>query len=147
MKNLRNYTIIAISGILIGRYVLQPKPTVQIKEVVKYVKEKEKVNKKNRRVVVVETKKPDGSSTKETVITEGSETVVSTTVNKDSKSSSKVEYTRGISFGVLAVSNVAEFRKNPDFGFVLTVPVIGNLSFVTTGDTSRRVGVGIALEF
>lgn len=147
MKKIRNYIIIAISGVLVGRYVLQPKPTVQIKEVVKYVKEKEKVNKKNRKIVVVETKKPDGSSTKETVITEGTETVVSTTVNKDSEISSKTEYSKGITFGVLAVSDVAQFRKNPDVGFILSVPVIGNLSFVTTGDTSKRIGVGLSLEF
>ncbi len=147
MKKIRNYIIIAISGVLVGRYVLQPKPSVQIKEVVKYVKEKEKVNKKNRKIVVVETKKPDGSSTKETVITEGTETVVSTTVNKDSEISSKTEYSKGITFGVLAVSDVAQFRKNPDVGFILSVPVIGNLSFVTTGDTSKRIGVGLSLEF
>lgn len=147
MKKIRNYIIIAISGVLVGRYVLQPKPSVQIKEVVKYVKEKEKVNKKNRKIVVVETKKPDGSSTKETVITEGTETVVSTTVNEDSEISSKTEYSKGITFGVLAVSDVAQFRKNPDVGFILSVPVIGNLSFVTTGDTSKRIGVGLSLEF
>jgi len=147
MKKIINYIIIAISGVLVGRYVLQPKPTVQIKEVVKYVKEKEKVNKKNRKIVVVETKKPDGSSTKETVITEGTETVVSTTVNKDSETNSKTEYSKGITFGVLAVSDVAQFRKNPDVGFILSVPVIGNLSFVTTGDTSKRIGVGLSLEF
>jgi len=147
MKKIRNYIIIAISGVLVGRYVLQPKPSVQIKEVVKYVKEKEKVNKKNRKIVVVETKKPDGSSTKETVITEGTETVVSTTVNKDSETNSKTEYSKGITFGVLAVSDVAQFRKNPDVGFILSVPVIGNLSFVTTGDTSKRIGVGLSLEF
>lgn len=147
MKKIRNYIIIAISGVLVGRYVLQPKPSVQIKEVVKYVKEKEKVNKKNRKIVVVETKKPDGSSTKETVITEGTETVVSTTVNEDSEISSKTEYSKGITFGVLAVSDVAQFRKNPDVGFILSVPVVGNLSFVTTGDTSKRIGVGLSLEF
>ena len=58
-KTIRNYTVVAISCILVGRYVLQPKK--QTKEVVKIVEVEKKVKeeKKKIRTEIKETVKKD----------------------------------------------------------------------------------------
>ena len=75
MQLIKKYTTLAIVSIIsfaVGRYVLQPKTTVETKEIIKYVtvyKEK-KEEKKKKKTTVTERTNPDGTKEVITVITE-----------------------------------------------------------------------------
>ena len=147
MKQYRNYIVIGICCLLVGRYVLQPKQEVEIREVVKYIEKKEENTKTKKKIVKKETTKPDGSTTSETTIIEDSSSNSSSTVAQTRESYKKEKTSRGISFGVLAIKDIAEFRKATDVGVLLSVPVLGSISIVTTADSSKRVGLGLSVEF
>ena len=143
MKGLFNKTtiIVAISGLLIGRYVLTPKPKVITKEVVKVVEVEKKQTKKKK--VTTETVNSDGSSTTQTTETEDTttETVTDTTRTKDTKSKS------GITLGMLAIKDTSNLSGPLHYGATLSVPLAGSLSVTGLATTSKQVGVGLAIEF
>lgn len=146
-SHIRNYTIIAISCLLIGRYVLQPKQqvkeVVKVVEVEKRVKEEKKRSRKETKVVV----KPDGSKETTTVITEDTDT--KETGSKESKVDKTLVAKKGsgITLGVMALKQLDRFSDKPEFGVLTAVPVFGSISVVGTADTTKRVGLGLAMEF
>jgi hypothetical protein len=143
MKGLFNKTtiIVAISGLLIGRYVLTPKPKVITKEVVKIVEVEKKQTRKKK--VTTETVNSDGSSTSRTTETEDttSETVTDTMASKNTKSKS------GITLGMLAIKDTSNFSSPFQYGATLSVPLAGSLSVTGLATTSKQIGVGLAIEF
>jgi hypothetical protein len=141
MKKYLNYAIIAITALLIGRFVLQPKP--KVKEVVKYVEKKEETKKTKKTTRTRETKNPDGSSQTETEVVEDSTSNSSSTIASEK---SKV-ISKGVSVGILALKDLDRFSEKLEYGAVVSVPVFGSLSVIGSADTTKRVGLGIALEF
>lgn len=143
MKGLFNKTtiIVAISCLLIGRYVLTPKPKVITKEVIKIVEVEKKQTKKKK--VTTETVNSDGSSTTQTTETEDSttETVTNISNTKDTKSKS------GITLGMLAIKDTSNFASPVHYGATLSVPLAGSLSVIGLATTAKQVGVGLAIEF
>lgn len=144
---IRNYTIIAISCLLIGRYVLQPKQ--QVKEVVKVVEVEKRVKeeKKKTRTEIKEKKNTDGSVETVTVIVEDSAT--KETGSKETKLDKTLVASsgKGITLGVLAIKDVANFSNQTEVGVLTAIPVFGSISVVGTADTTKRVGLGLAMEF
>jgi hypothetical protein len=103
-----------------------------------------KKEKKRKVTTVKETTNTDGSSTVDTVIEEDS----------SSDSQSSISYSEEVKFkkanvtiGVLALKDIGKFSEKTNFGVVAASPLIGNLSIVGTLDTTKRIGVGLALEF
>lgn len=141
MKQYLNYGIIAIIALLVGRFVLQPKP--KIKEVVKYVEKKEETKKTKKTTRTRERKNPDGSSQTETEVVEDSTSNSSSTIASEK---SKV-ISKGISIGILALKDLDRFSEKLEYGAVVSVPVFGSLSVIGSADTTKRVGLGVALEF
>lgn len=146
MKSLKNYlllVVIALTSFFVGHYIVAPKK--EIKEVVKYVTvevEKKQTKKTTR---VSETKKPDGTTSTETTIVEetSSNTSTSTSSSKETYIASK----RGLIIGVSALKDLDRFQDKTQVGATIVVPVIGNLFVTGSLDTSKRVGLGLALEF
>ena len=141
-KQYRASFIVGIIALLVGRFVLQPYS--QTKEVVKYVEVEVKKERKRKVTTVKETTNTDGSSTIDTTIEEDS----------SSDSQSSISYSDEIKFkkanitiGVLALKDIDKFSEKTNFGVVAVSPLIGNLSIVGTLDTTKRIGVGLALEF
>lgn len=143
MKGLLNKTtvIVAISCVLIGRYVLTPKPKVIVKEVVKIVEVEKKQTKKKK--VTTATTNPDGSSTTQTTETE--DTTSETTTNIASTTTTKTK--SGLTLGLLAIKDVSSFSSPLQYGATISVPLAGSLSVVGLATTSKQVGVGLAIEF
>lgn len=143
MKGLLNKTtiIVAISCILIGRYVITPKPKVIVKEVVKIVEVEKKQTKKKK--VTTATTNPDGSSTTQTTETE--DTTSETTTNIASTTTTKTK--SGLTLGLLAIKDVSSFSSPLQYGATISVPLAGSLSVVGLATTSKQVGVGLAIEF
>jgi hypothetical protein len=139
MKNYKAYFIIGLSCLLIGRFVLQPK--AEVKQVIKIV-EVEKKQTKKKKVTRTETK-PDGSSTTNTTETEDSTTESNTSISYNSSTSNKA----GLTLGVLAIKDLNKFSEKPEFGILTVAPLFGNLSITGSIDTTKRVGIGLALEF
>jgi hypothetical protein len=147
MKQIAYYISIAIAGILIGRYVIQPKQ--EVKEVVKIVEVERNVKeeKKTVKTRVKEITKKDGTKEVTTDIIEnsGSKEVTSKDTKTDAKTISKTG--AGVSIGVLALKDLSQFNEQTHVGVVGLVPVLGSLKAVVSGDSSKRVGLGLALEF
>jgi len=139
--------ITAISCLLIGRYVLQPrqkiKEVVKVVEVEKYVKEEKKKTRTETKEVI----KPDGSKETNTVVVEdtASKENGSTETKIDKKVSTKQG--SGITVGVMALKDVEYFSDKTELGVLMAVPVFGNVSVIGTGDTTKRIGLGLAMEF
>lgn len=140
-KTIRNYTIIAVVALLAGRFILQPQP--KVKEVVKYVEKKEESKKTKKTTRTRERKNPDGSSQTETEVVEDSTSNSSSTIASEK---TKV-ISKGISVGVLALKDLNKFSEKIEYGAVVSVPVFGSLSVIGSADTTKRVGLGVALEF
>jgi predicted phosphoribosyltransferase len=147
MKKYSSYAIIAVVCLLVGRYVLQPKQKVETVEVIKYVEKKEESTNTRKETIKRERKDPDGGTTTEIIVIEDSSSSSSSGISSSKEVSKKIISGRGISFGVLAITNLETYRNKPNVGILLSVPVLGNLSFVTTADSTKRVGVGLSLEF
>lgn len=147
MKNFTIATIAAVLAFIAGRFIFQPKP--QIKEVVKVVEVEKRVKeeKKKTRTEVKETVKPDGTKETTTIIVEDS--AIKETGTKESKTNKELvaKSGRGVTFGVLALKDLDRFSDKPEFGVLTAVPVFGSLSIVGTADTTKRIGLGVALEF
>jgi hypothetical protein len=143
MKNLTRYAIVGAVCLLVGRFVLQPK--AEIKEVVKYVEKKEEVKKKKKTTRIKEEKKPDGTTTTETEVVENDESQTNTSIASSKETSKKSS--SGVTLGLLALKDVNQFSNKPEFGAVVLAPLVGKLSVVGSVDTTKRVGLGLALEF
>jgi len=154
MSKLKQYGLIgvvAILGILVGRYILTPKSTVQTKEVIKYVEvfKEKKEEKKNVKTVIKETVKKDG--TKETVTEITDNSTSNTQTNKDTKLDSEkskvVKTGSGLTLSLLAVKDIPNPSKPLAYGAVISVPIIGNLNATGMVTTEKQVGIGLGITF
>lgn len=146
-EKIRLSILVGILCFLAGKYIFPPEVKTEIKEVVKFVEKKEE-NKKVKTVTrIKETKSKDGSSVKDTVIVEDSSN--QTTTNTDiSKESVKIQKNNsGIRLGILAIKDVPNFSKNTEIGVLTSIPIFGKLSLLGSVDSTKRVGIGLALEF
>ena len=147
IKENKNCIIAIIVALLIGRFVLQPKGKVEIKTVEKVVEviKEVKVEDKKKNVRIIEHKNKDGSSTKETTISEDTHA----TDNKDTnivatKETSKTISNRGVQLGIVAFN---PWEKDHSFGLLTSIPVYGSLSVTGMLTTDKKVGIGVTLEF
>lgn len=150
METLKKYGLfglIAIAGILIGRYVIQPKSEVRTKEVIKYVEvfKEKKSEKKNVKVVVVT--KPDGTTTTTTTDTSTTDTVTNTETKIDSSKETIAKKGSGLTLGALAIANGQRFSDKLEYGVTAAIPVFGSLKAQALVTTDKRVGLGLAIEF
>jgi hypothetical protein len=147
LKKYGLFGLIAIAGILIGRYVIQPKSEVKTKEVIKYVEvyKEKKEEKKNVKIVVVE--KPDGTKTTTTTDNSTTSTVSNGTTKIDSKNEVTIKKGSGLTLGALAIANASRFSDKLEYGVTAAIPVFGNLKAQALITTDKRVGLGLAIEF
>lgn len=147
LKNYRYIILVGILCFLAGKYIFPPDKEVQVKEVVKYVTVKEEVVKE---VVIQrkrEEKRPDGTIIVETV----SETIDSTeTRNSTNLTQDKIKITskkKSLSLGLLALKPLDNFNQKTEFQVLTIAPLFGNLSIAGSIDSSKKIGVGLVLEF
>jgi hypothetical protein len=136
MKNFKIYAIIAVVSLLIGRYVLQPKPVTVIQWKEKIIKVEETKKKTVKRTI----KKPDGSVIEDSTETEDTNSTTDTARSGSKKSGS------GITLGLLAVKDWTNFQKT-NAEAVVIVPFYGNLKIIGSVDTTKQIGIGLGLEF
>jgi hypothetical protein len=149
MQKIRKYaTLVSVSiiSMLVGRYVFQTPKRVEIKEVIKFVEKKEEASRKNKKTVIRENKKPDGTTNTETIIVEDSTSVIKTETSFTSEKS-KVVTQHKLSLGLLAIKDLPNFKNNLEYGVLVSVPVLGSISVTTMVDTTKRVGVGLSIGF
>ncbi len=150
MEFYKKYKLVFIVGItclFVGRYVLTPKKEIEIREVIKYVESKKENKQTNKVTRIKEEKKPDGSVVTETVVNENSNSQTQTNINYQSDRTSKSKSKSNIIIGISAIKNIEDFSKKPDFSITTIVPIFGNISAIGSLDTTKKVGLGIALEF
>ncbi len=141
MKQYLNYVIVGVIALVVGRFVLQPKPKTI--EVVTYVEKKEETKKTKKITKTKERKNPDGSSQTEVEVVEDSTSNSSSTIASEK---TKV-ISKGISVGILTLKDLDKFSEKLEYGAIVSVPVLGSISIIGTADTTKRVGLGLALEF
>lgn len=147
LKDNKKLIIIGVSCLLIGRYVLKQDPVIVEKEVIVY-KEKSQTTSQSRRTTTSQQEnRPDGSSTTVITTTEETSNDSSTEVAIDRTTTKETSKGSKITVGVLALKDLDHFSKNTHIGVLTKVPLIGNLSIIGSVDTTKRVGLGLALEF
>jgi hypothetical protein len=145
MKTITKYKNLLLASLIFftaGYFITPKKETV--KEVVKYVTVEVEKKKTKKVTTVKESTSKDGSSIKETTVVEDSS---SETSKETSRISEKTSTSRGVAVGLLAIKDLNAFSDKPEFGAVVSVPIIGRLSAIASADTTKRVGLGLSLEF
>lgn len=145
-KEYRTIIIVGVSCLLIGKYVLQTKQKVEVREVIRYVEKKDENKKIDRVVRIKEEKKPDGTIITETDIKENESSQTSTVSSQYEERTKKITG-RGISIGVLALKDLNSIANKSEIGVLTSIPIFGKISVIGSIDTTKRVGVGISLEF
>ena len=143
VKKYANLSIVAAISFFVGYYVFRPKP--EIREKVKYVRVEVEKTQTKKTTKVKETRKTDGTVQREVVIVEDSSVERNEKIDYNKEVTSKQK--RGIIVGISAIKDLAAFQENTVVGANIAVPVIGNLFVTGSLDTSKRAGLGIALEF
>lgn len=139
--------IIGLSCLLVGKFVLQDDPIVVEKEVIVYKESTQSSSQSKKTTTTKEEKKPDGSSTTETTVTEETSNQSSTEVAVDRTTSRETSKASKVTVGILALKDLDQFSKNTHIGILTKAPLVGNLSVIGSFDTTKRVGLGLSLEF
>lgn len=148
MSKYKVHILIGLSCLFIGRYVISNTKVVT-KEVIKYVEKKETsaTKKERKRVRTIVTTNPNGTTVTETSSDESSDTSTSSSSSTSLDQTTITSKGPTMSLGVLAIKDAQNFSKKTEFGIVASVPLIGNISAISMLDTTKRVGLGLSLEF
>lgn len=144
LKQLKIIGITALSGMAIGYFLLPHKTRIETKEVIKTVIQ-EVIKIRNHTVIkTVYVKSADGTetTTTETVDTGTTDTALNSTQEVIKE---KTVTQNGVSVGLFALSNI--HLDKPDYGLLIDVPVASKASVFVTGDTGKRIGAGIRVQF
>jgi hypothetical protein len=143
----KQYKIPAITlaiGLAVGYFLLPHKTKIETREVVKTVVQEVVKVKNNTVTKIVKVKSKDGTETETTDITDtGTTDTVSNSTQETVKE--KIVSQNGVSIGVYALSDL--HLTKPDYGILIDVPVASNASVFITGDTAKRIGLGLRLQF
>lgn len=143
MRTFKISLIVGIIAFLAGKFLTKPKEIT--KETIKYVTievEKKETKKKTK---IIERKNPDGRTETETEIVEDSRSERRSDTEMES---SKVSKKGGsVSVGVLALKDLGKFSEQTHIGTVVSVPLLGSLKATSYVDSTKRVGLGLSLEF
>jgi hypothetical protein len=143
-------------------YWVSPTKTVtkiEIKEVIKEVtkteKTSDKVEQKNKIVIITETTHPDGTKTKETRITDKGTTTQNTTEEtkkeiekyKEQLAEKTTERSgSGVFLGAMAYSNINKFNS-PEYGVIATKRVFGAVTAGAFYLQNRTTGLTLGVSF
>ena len=143
MKTFRISIIVGIIAFLSGKFLTKPKEIT--KETIKYVTVEVEKKETKKKTKVVERKSPDGTTETETEIVEDSRSERRSDTQLDSSKVSK----RGgsVSVGILALKDLGKFSEQTHIGTVVSVPLFGALKVTSYVDSTKRVGLGLSLEF
>lgn len=145
LNKLKIYGIIAISGVAIGYFLLPHKTKVETREVIK-TEIQEVIKVKNNTVTkTVYVKSKDGTETTTTEVVDKDETNIDTNINTESLKE-KIVTSKGVGVGLYAISQLSKLTT-PAYGIIIDVPVASKASIFATGDTEKRVGLGVKVEF
>lgn len=143
--NIKQIAISAGIGLAVGYFLLPHKTKVETREVVK-TEIQEVVKVKNNTVTkTVYVKNPDGTETTTTETVDRDETEINTNISSEN-SKEKIVTSKGVGVGLYAISELSKLTT-PAYGVIIDVPVGGKLSVFASGDTEKRVGAGIRMEF
>lgn len=150
-----------IAGVLIlllvayafGRYNTPEKVVTKIEthEVIKYVEKETKSKQNNKDIVIIETRLPDGTITKETHIVDKGTVIIDKTKQgsdqKDSSTTTIVSYQKAQwkAAGLLGVSDYS--LDNRIYGLEIERRILGPIFVGAWGMTSKEVGLSVGLEF
>lgn len=131
-------------GLAVGYFLLPHKTTVVTKEVVKTVIQevvKVQTNVKTRTVTV---KVPGGAETTTTETVDNSVIDAASNITQSVSKEQIVSQNR-VSIGVYAIGEMK--IQKPDYGFMVDIPVASHASIFLTGDTAKRIGLGLRVQF
>jgi hypothetical protein len=143
MKTFKISIIVGIIAFFAGRFLTNPK--IKTVEVIKHVTVEVEKKKTKTTTSIKERTNPDGSTTKDTTIVEesssekNSNTVIASEKRKEQGSS--------VSIAILALKDLGEFSKDTHIGTVISVPVFGSIKATSYIDSTKRIGLGLAMDF
>lgn len=147
IKTLINFTIVGIIGILIGRFLIQPKTKIIEKEKIVYVDKKEEKKDSKITTRIREEKKPDGTIVTDTTKTEETKTETKTEVAVQKEKTKETKKGSGFIIGAMIMDEIDNLSSRDHYGVLLAIPIAERAFIFSTVDFEKRMGVGLALEF
>ncbi|MEO5367568.1 MAG: hypothetical protein H7831_14680 [Magnetococcus sp. WYHC-3] len=152
----RNIVILSLISLAIGGaigYFFTPTRTVtkvEVKEVVKVVKETQKDKKNDKIVIVVETVLPDGTKKKETkIVDKGTITIRSdeTSEKQVETKTEKVVEKEHDSLMIYAFGNTNVFNPSLEYGLGVQKRVVGPFWLGAFGSNKVNIGLTLGISF
>lgn len=131
-----------------GRWQAPVKTVEVIKTVEVEKKQTDTEKEKHEKTTIVETKLPDGTTKKETIVTRDENTSRQTTIDKHKQSESEKTVVNSSSRLNLSILAGTQFPSQTlEYGFHASKEVIGPVSLGIFGFTDKTVGFSIGLSF
>jgi hypothetical protein len=145
--------ILLLSAYAFGRYA-QPASVitkVETHETIKYVEKKTTTKQNNKDIVIIETRLPDGTITKETHIVDKGTVIIDkskeSSDQKDSSSETVVSYNKP-QWKAAALLGIADYSlDNRVYGIEIERRVLGPIFIGAWGLNNKTIGVSAGLEF
>lgn len=147
IKKIINLTLVGIMGVVIGRFVIQPKTKIVEKEVIVFREKKEEKKDSKITTRTREEKKPDGTIITDTTKTEETKTETKTDIKLAKEKSKSVQKGSGVLIGAMIMDDLNDLKSKDHYGIMLAVPLAQRAYIFGTADMQKRVGIGLALEF
>jgi hypothetical protein len=147
IKKIINFTLVGIIGVVIGRFVIQPKTKIVEKEVIVFREKKEEKKDSKITTRTREEKKPDGTIITDTTKTEETKTETKTDIKLAKEKSKSIQKGSGVLIGAMIMDDLNDLKSKDHYGIMLAVPLAQRAYIFGTADMQKRVGIGLALEF
>ena len=143
MKTFKISIIVGIIAFFAGKFLTKPK--TKTVEIIKYVTIEVEKKKTKTTTSIKERANPDGSTTKDTTVVEESSSEKNS--NTTIASEKRKEQGSSVSIAILALKDLGEFSKDTHIGTVISIPVFGSIKATSYIDSTKRVGLGLAIDF
>ena len=147
IKKIINFTLVGLLGIVIGRFIIQPKTKVVEKEVIVFREKKEEKKDSKITTRTREEKKPDGTIITDTTKTEETKTETKTDIKLAKENSKSTQKGSGVLIGAMIMDDLNDLKSKDHYGIMVAVPLAQRAYIFGTADMQKRIGIGLALEF
>jgi len=147
IKKIINFTLVGVVGIVIGRFIIQPKTKIVEKEVIVFREKKEEKKDSKITTKTREEKKPDGTIITDTTKTEETKTETKTDIKLAKEKSKSVQKGSGVLIGAMIMDDLDDLKSKDHYGIMVAVPLAQRAYIFGTADMQKRIGIGLALEF
>lgn len=145
LRQMKITFVAVLLGVAVGYFLLPHKTKIETREVVKTeIKEVVKVQ-NHVKTKTVYVKAPNGTETTTTETEDTGTTNIDVATNTETLKE-KIVTSNGVSAGIFAIAPINKLTDR-EYGGIIDIPVASKVSIFLTGDTAKRVGLGVKFQF